>query len=416
MFSKQALSTVPAGSRAGLVLSFVAAVGALSACSSMLHRSNDSGAPVAARPAVQREADAGPPMTSVEAAVAGAPDDNASVVTPAAPDRSAVNPSAPANYTVKRGDTLWGIANMFLRDPWLWPEIWQVNPQIENPHLIYPGDVLALAFGADGRPQITLTRGGGARLNPLLRSSELDGAIATIPYSAIAAFLERPTVLSKEQIAAAPRVLAFRDRHMIGGAGVETYIRGLQGGNVNSRYSVVHVGDAIRDPDDGALLGYQGVYTATALLLKPGEPAKAALIDSARETLEGDRLVTSDYDVPLNFIPRAPERDVKGRIISVIDAVTLIGQYKVVVINRGKRDGLEPGHVLAVEEAGEIVRDRTRKTLGGVSASQAFAPRVQLPEERSGTMLVFRVYDRMSYGLIVSATDPIRIADIVRKP
>jgi hypothetical protein len=276
--------------------------------------------------------------------------------------------------------------------------------------------VLALTYGADGRPMISLARGGGARVEPRLRSSELDGAIATIPYSAIAAFLERPSLLTKEQIREAPRVLALRDKHMVGGAGVEAYIRGLKGGAVNQRYNIVHVGEEIRDPDDGDLLGYQGIYTATAVLVSPGELAKAALTDSARETLEGDRLLGTESDAPLNFVPRSPDADVRGQIISVIDGVELIGQYKIVAINRGAKHGLEPGHVLAIEEGGEVVRDRTRKNQGGVKASRAFSPKVQLPNERAGTMLVFRVFDRMSYALVVGATNPIRIADVVRKP
>jgi hypothetical protein len=377
----------------------------------------DAPAPVASSPRPATDAMAAEPeMTATEAAVAAQPEGAPADAGPPVIDRSAVNPSAPTRYTVKRGDTLWDISAMFLRDPWLWPEIWQVNPQVENPHLIYPGDVLALTYGADGRPVISLARGGGARLDPRLRSSELDGAIATIPYSAIAAFLERPTLLTREQIREAPRVLAFRDRHMVGGAGIEAYIRGLDGGSINQRFNVVHVGNQIRDPDDGDLLGYQGVYTATAVLLAPGDPAKAALTDSARETLEGDRLLGTESDTPLNFVPRAPDSEVRGQIISVIDGVELIGQYKIVAINRGAKHGLEPGHVLAIEEAGEIVRDRTRKNEGGVKASRAFTSRVQLPNERIGTMLVFRVFDRMSYALIVGASNPIRIADVVRKP
>jgi hypothetical protein len=416
MFLKQALSANPAGLRArSLLAAFLAAVTLLllTGCAGLGDR--DAPAPMAAPPPAAA-APAEPELTATEAAVAANPEGAPAEGQPPVIDRSAVNPDAPTRYTVKRGDTLWDISSMFLRDPWLWPEIWQVNPQVENPHLIYPGDVLALTYGADGRPQIALARGGGARLDPRLRSSELDGAIATIPYSAIAAFLERPTVLTKEQIREAPRVLAFRDKHMIGGAGIEAYIRGLDGGSVNQRYNVVHVGEEIRDPDDGDVLGYMGIYTATAVLLATGEPAKAALTDSARETLEGDRLLGTDAEVPLSFVPRAPDTDVRGQIVSVIDAVQLIGQYKIVAINRGAKHGLEPGHVLAIEEAGEIVRDRTRQNDGTVKASRQFTSKVQLPNERSGTMLVFRVFDRMSYALIVGASNPIRIADVVRKP
>jgi LysM repeat protein len=419
MFLKQALSANPSGLRSRSLLAAFAAAATLlllGGCAAFGSR-DEAAVPVASAPRPAGDpAAAEPELTATEAAVAAQPEDAPAEAAPPVVNRSAVNPSAPTSYTVKRGDTLWDISSMFLRDPWLWPEIWQVNPQVENPHLIYPGDVLSLTYGADGRPMISLARGGGARLDPRLRSTELDGAIATIPYSAIAAFLERPSLLTKEQIREAPRVLAFRDQHMVGGAGIEAYIRGLDGGSVNQRYNVVHVGEEIHDPDDGDLLGYQGIYTSTAVLLAPGEPAKAALTDSARETLEGDRLLGTESDAPLNFVPRSPDTDVRGQIVSVIDGVELIGQYKIVAINRGARHGLAPGHVLAVEEAGKMVRDRTRKNEGGVKASRAFTSKVQLPNERIGTMLVFRVFDRMSYALIVGESNPIRIADVVRKP
>jgi LysM repeat protein len=410
MLSNQALR-LNAAARACVGLTVAVA---LSACAS---RGAGSETPVTA-PRTVMSTESGPEepaLTATEAAVTAQPADSVNAPPPEI-DRSVVNPTAPTSYTVKRGDTLWDISSMFLRDPWLWPEIWQVNPQVQNPHLIYPGDELALVYGTDGRPGIRLVRGGAARLDPLLRSAELDGAIATIPYSAIAAFLERPSLISKDQALAAPRVLAFRDERMAGGAGVEAYIRGLDGGQQNARYSVIHVGDAIRDPDDGDVLGYQGIYTATAVLRTPGDPAKTVLTDSARETLEGDRLLNIENEVPLNFVPRAPSRDLRGQIISVVDGVDLIGQFKVVAINRGRRHGLEPGHVLAIDEAGAVVRDRSGKRVRGLKSSRAFAPKVKLPDERSGTMLVFRTFDRMSYGLIVGASSPIRIADVVRTP
>lgn len=418
MVSNQLFSANPAGLRAGprLALGLAPAMLLLAGCAAWGGRDQPAAPVSASVPVASDTSPAEPELTATEAAVAKYPEGAPTEAPAPVIDRSVVNPAAPMSYTVKRGDTLWDISTMFLRDPWLWPEIWQVNPQVENPHLIYPGDVLSLTFGADGRPMISLARGGGARLDPRLRSTELDGAIATIPYSAIAAFLERPSLLTRDQIRAAPRVLAFRDQHMIGGSGIEAYVRGLRNGQVNQRFNVVHVGEEIRDPDDGDLLGYQGVYTATAVVRATGEPAKAALTDSARETLEGDRLLDTDADVPLNFVPRAPSQDVAGQIVSVVDGVTLIGQYKIVAINRGARHGLEPGHVLAIEEAGAMVYDRTRKNQGGLKAARAFTPKVQLPNERIGTMLVFRVFDRMSYALIVDATNPIRVADVVRKP
>src|SRR5437764_7178355 len=222
-------------------------------------------------------------MTATEADTSGAGAPASAESSAASADSGAIiNPNAPKSYTVKRGDTLWGIASTFLRDPWLWPEVWYINPQVANPHLIYPGDTLALAFGKDGRPIIRLEQGGAARLDPRLRSSPLDGAVPTIPYSAISAFLSRPSVLTKEQVQDSPHVVAFRDEHVIAGTGHTVYIADLKA-QPNARFSVVHVGDALRDPDDNKVVGYQGIYTATALVSQPGDPTKALLIDTSRE-------------------------------------------------------------------------------------------------------------------------------------
>jgi LysM repeat protein len=357
-------------------------------------------------------------MTATEAATSGA---GASAESSAAPVDSGpiLNPNAPKDYVVKRGDTLWGIASTFLRDPWLWPEVWYINPQVANPHLIYPGDKLQLAYGRDGKPIIRLEQGGAARLDPRLRSSPLDGAIPTIPYSAISAFLSRPSVLTKEQIREAPHVVAFRDEHNAAGTGHEVYIADLNA-TPNSRFSVVHVGDELRDPDDNKVVGYQGIYTATALVSQPGSPTKALLIDTSRETLRGDKVLAADLEVPLNFMLRAPRNDVHGQIISVIDGTQDIGQYQIVVINRGKRHGIDAGHVLAVDSAGKVVHDVYGKQpgfaryLGGVGTS--FSPKVKLPDERVGTLLVFKSFDRISYALVVGAANIIRVHDVVHNP
>ena len=385
-------------------------------------------APAAAVSTPAAETAAAPDMTATEAAIAAA-----GSATPAAPapaqaaapvPASAVNASAPKSYVVKRGDTLWGIASMYLKDPWLWPEVWIINPQIPNPHLIYPGDTLALAYGADGSPQVTVAQAGAerleaVRLDPRLRSAALDAAIPTIPYSSIQGFLSHPTVLDREQIRTAPYVLAFRDMHQVGGSGIEVYVSNLTA-EQNARFAVMHVGDELRDPDDNALLGYEGVYTATALVERPGAPAKALLIDPAMETEAGDRLVTaSDEATPVNFALHAPASDVHGRIMAVMNGTDLAGQFEVVAINRGKRHGLEPGNVLVVDSAGDVVSDMYRggATRGAtINSTSSFGPKVRLPDERSGTLLVFKVFDRMSYGLIVGASDTIHVRDVVHNP
>ena len=329
------------------------------------------------------------------------------------------NPEAPMHYTVKKGDTLWGIASMYLKDPWLWPEVWVINPQVPNPHLIYPGDKLALAYGAGGRMEVRLEQAGLTRLDPRLRSDPLQNAIPTIPYSAIAAFLSRPTLMSEDEIRHAPYVLAFRDMHQVAGNEIEVYIKNLSAAE-NSRYAVVHISNQLRDPDDGKLLGYEGIYTGTALVKRAGQPAKAVMIDTARETLAGDRLVSSDNQVPVTFTPSVPTSQIHGNIISVVGGTDLVGQFYVVAINRGKHHGIEPGTVLAVDRAGEVVRDlwaggrSMSNSMNGFNTS--FAPSVRLPDERAGTLLVFKVYDRMSYGLIVGASNIIHNGAPVHNP
>jgi LysM repeat protein len=329
------------------------------------------------------------------------------------------NPTAPMHYTVKKGDTLWGIASMYLKDPWLWPEVWIINPQVPNPHLIYPGDKLALAYGAGGRMEVRLEEAGLTRLDPRLRSDPLANAIPTIPYSAIAAFLSRPTLMSEEEIRHAPYVLAFRDMHQVAGNEIEVYIKNLNAPE-NSRFPVVHISNRLVDPDDGHVLGYEGIYTGTALVKRAGQPAKAVMIDPARETLAGDRLLSSDNDVPTNFTPSVPTSQVHGNIISVVGGTDLVGQFYVVAINRGKRHGMVPGTVLAIDQAGEVVRDlyaggrSITNSMNGFNTT--FVPRVKLPDERAGTLLVFKVYDRMSYGLIVGASNIIHNGAPVHNP
>ncbi len=351
--------------------------------------------------------------------------------------RDALNPGAPLRYTVKRGDTLWGISSLFLRDPWLWPEIWYDNPQVHNPHRIYPGDVLVLGYGADGRPHIYVERGGAARvsgggtgadasvdadteegvvrLEPSLRSSALGAAIPAIPYSAIGAFLSRPAILSTSDVDNAPHVLAFRNEHQVAGAGEDAYVRGLNA-PVGARFLVMHIGEKLRDPESGRTLGYQGIYTATAVVARAGDPAKVTLIDPERETLRGDCLIADTSGNPLTFEPQAPSVQVRGRIISVIDDVHAVGQYDIVVINRGTGQGVKPGTVLAVDQQGEVVADRGAAAYDMWGRPDTLARRVQLPNERAGTLLVFKSYDDMSYALVVGASETMQTADIVRNP
>lgn len=317
----------------------------------------------------------------------------------------ALNPRHPDRYVVQRGDTLWDISAMFLRDPWYWPEIWYVNPQVANPHLIYPGDILTLVY-VDGQPQIRLERGAGnERMSPRVRVSDLDEAITTIPFEVIGAFLRKGVVLQKDELEQLPYVMALREQRLIGSAGNDVYVRG----NVkNESYSVIHVGEKLIDPDDKSVVGYEGVFVGEGNIRRGGDPATLRLTESRREALEGDRLLQLEFNVPLNFYPRAPENQIDGSIIHVVDGIKEVGQYQTVVLNRGARDGLEAGHVLTVWTSGAEVRDNFASGLTG--------EKVRLPDEMAGDVMIFKTYDRISYALVMRASTEMSRLDSVRTP
>lgn len=331
---------------------------------------------------------------------------------------------APNEYTVKTGDTLWDISEVFLRDPWYWPEIWYVNPQVENPHLIYPGDVLKLVY-IDGQPRVTVAdrggatqSGGGKRLSPEVRREPLSQAITAIPYGVIASFMGRPTLLESDQVKSAPYIVAMRDGHVIGGVGNELYAKGIGDAAMDARYSIIHVEEKLYDPETRNLLGYSGMYVGSGPVATTGDPAKLLLTDSSREALQGDKLFPESVDVNVDFVPHAPASDVDARVIAVRNH-TVMGQYQVIALNRGASAGLEPGHVLAISQLGGVVRDSYSK--GGMRATTTSASRgrgkaVQLPNERIGLAMVFKAFDKMSYALVMEATHEIRQGDLAENP
>lgn len=333
--------------------------------------------------------------------------------------------NAPNEYTVKTGDTLWDISKVFLRDPWYWPEIWYVNPQVANPHLIYPGDVLKLVY-IDGQPRVTLgdrggeatESGGGKRLSPQVRKEPLSQAITAIPYDVIASFMGRPTLLDGEQVKTAPYVVALRDDHVIGAVGNEIYAKGIGNAAADARYSIIHVEEKLFDPDTRELLGYSGMYVGSGPVATTGDPAKLVLTDSSREALQGDKLFPESVDVNVDFVPHAPTSDVDARVIAVRNH-TRMGQYQVIALNRGQRAGLEPGAVVAISQLGTTVRDSYSS--GGMrantnSVSRGYGKPVQLPDERIGLAMVFKAFDRMSYALVMETSHEIRQGDLARNP
>jgi hypothetical protein len=286
---------------------------------------------------------------------------------------------------------------------------------VANPHLIYPGDVLTLAYGADGSPQVTVSQGSALRVHPLVRSRPLDGPIESIPFEAIRAFLGKPGLVTREDIKKSPQVVAMRDRHVVAGEGQEIYAKGLESKGPGA-YVVVQVGEELVDPENGKVRGFMGVYAGTAEFDSVAKVSKGLITDSARETNAGDLLFTVDMDAAqTDIVPHAPADDVSGQIMAVVDGVALIGQYQVVAINRGTKHGMERGHVLAIDQKGEKVYNTSCRNNDGTK-NWCMGDLVQLPDERAGTLLVFKTYADVSYGLVVNATVPVRVADIVRKP
>ncbi len=326
-----------------------------------------------------------------------------------------LRPGHPDRYVVKKGDTLWDIAGRFLHEPWRWPEIWYANPEIRNPHLIYPGDELTLVW-IDGRPRLTVGRRGPLKLSPRVRSRPIEQAVPAIPVDHIAPYLTRPYVMEAGELESLPYVVAFADEHIVAGAGQRVYVRGLDEDGAD-QYDIVRPGKAYRDAETGEVLGYEALYAGSGKLLTPGDPATVAVHRTRREILTGDRLLPfSREDRAGDFHPRAPEGEVNGSIIDAFDRVNEIGQYDVVVIDRGLADGVVPGTVLQVNNRGETVPDPVARATATTSLHPAFMEKVKLPDEEAGLLMVFRSFERVSFGLIMYARKAIHIHDRVVNP
>lgn len=322
-------------------------------------------------------------------------------------DEIVLNPSHPTRYIVVKGDTLWDIAGRFLQSPWQWPKIWKRNPYIRNPHLIYPGDVIVLTYDASGRPWLSLANQQTTRLSPQIRSEPSEEAIPTIPINAIRQFLTNAQVATKNEIDNAPYIVSFAEEHLIGGAGNTIYVRSIDAGTTD-RYTVFRPGDVLKDPETNEILGHEALFVADTELVRTGDPATLRLLRTGMQAIVGDRLLpVRDERIPLNYYPRAPEQAIKGHIIGVLGGVTQIGQYSVVVIDRGRREGLEPGHVLEIYQAGPVIRD---------VVSRYSTKKVKLPNEKAGVLMVFRPFERVSYALVMRATRPMHTLDIVQTP
>ncbi|ASP37991.1 peptidoglycan-binding protein [Bacterioplanes sanyensis] len=327
---------------------------------------------------------------------------------------------APQRYTVKEGDTLWHISERFTNDPWQWPEIWYLNRQIEDPHLIFPGDELAL-IEVNGERRVTVVKRGQSartvklspssepgtmRLHPTVRVEPIEAAIPAIPMDAVRGFLRNHRVVQPKELDNAPRVLAGSEGRILMGAGSTVYARGKALEKVASAYSIYRRGQVYRDPETEEVLGLEALDIGQGRVTDVnGDILTMELERTNQHVSAGDLLLqTEDRRILSRFIPKSPKGDVEGQILAVSGGVSQVGQFDVVVLNRGEREGLEPGSVLLVKKAGEVVYDRAEDEY------------VRLPAERAGMMMVFRTYDKMSYGLIMRATKPLRVGDRFSAP
>ena len=335
-----------------------------------------------------------------------------SLPTPPENNQANIKSSAPQEYIVKTGDTLWDISSQFLNQPWYWPEIWYMNPQVQNPHLIYPGDVINV-FYVGGRPYITVNGenrvSGIERLSPIMRGEPIEATEKIIPIQIIEQFLTRPLVVGANELEASPHIVASRDNRIVYGSNDIVYLRDAANLEFENLYNIYRPGTVFEDPATGDILGYEAIHVGDGKITREGDPATLYVTDAAREILRGDRVLKVEQaDVDADFRPRAPENDIHGHIVYLYNAITQSGTYQIVVASVGEQHGIEKGHVLAINKAGRTVNDPY--------AEKNQEEKVKLPSERSADAIVYRVFDNLSYLFILDANRPVRHGDLVSNP
>jgi hypothetical protein len=349
-------------------------------------------------------------------------------------------PDAPARHTVQPGDTLWSLAGLFLRSPWRWPELWGMNlEQLRDPHRLYAGQTLVLVRDTDSsRARLVVAAAQGAgpagqdtppglaglptvRTSPRARAEALPPLpIAPVSPRELAPYLSETVVLDSDALALAPRIVGSRDGRLLMSQGETAYVLGDLGGQQDFR--VFREPVALRDPLSGEVLGYEARFVGRARAVVPGPAAAAAastgadipaalrLIHTRLEATVGDRLAPAAPVAWSGFVPRAPQAAVEARVVSVLGDGLSASQKQLVAVNRGARDGLERGHVLALWRAGE------RRAAPGAAASVRSRPPLQFPDERHGTAMLVQVFERVSYALILDVAEPVRVGDRLSQP
>ncbi|MGH8799911.1 MAG: LysM peptidoglycan-binding domain-containing protein [Casimicrobiaceae bacterium] len=349
---------------------------------------------------------------------------------PAGADDLQLQDNHPDRYTVQKGDTLWGIAGKFLKQPWRWPDIWRMNrDQIRNPHWIYPGDVVVLDR-VDGNWRLSLNRPAGprptARLSPSIRVDNLEGeAIPTIPAGDLAPFLTRPIITAtKDAIPGAGRIIAAHDNRVVRGAGDFVYAVDIDP-KAGTQWYIYRPGKVLRSYDSQQVLGYEMRYLGTARVDRFGEVARMEITSAREEILLDDMLLPAPRVELANYTPHAPERAVDGRIIALGGDSFEAGRGSLVTLDRGAGDGLDVGAVLAIYHPTPVIPDPRPSTEPNVFSRFISDPTrdmakpdryLNIPPERSGLLLVFKVFDKVAYGIVLNASEPVVTGDLARKP
>ncbi len=323
-----------------------------------------------------------------------------------------IKPGHPQQYTVKKGDTLWDIAGIFLTEAWYWPEVWKANPHVKNPHLIYPGDILKLIY-VDGRAYLTRIGKATIRLSPEIKMEELDRAIPTIPLDIIAPYMTKNLILNASEYLQLPYIVGILDQHISAGTNDLIYVMGLPEDDKHTTYGIYRRGDAYHDPSKKkTVLGYEAVYLGEAHVERRGHPATLFIKKSKAEILKGHRIIPINNNkiVNANFHPQASLLQRSGRIIGVLTlgiqpGVTMVGDSDVVIIDVGLEDGIEIGDVFNIYKKGPIVDDP-------IHANKY----VKLPDEINGNLMVFRSFNRLSYALIMGAQSTLKVGDVIQSP
>ena len=336
-----------------------------------------------------------------------------------------LKPDRPDTYTVQKGDTLWGIASRFLREPWRWPEIWRMNrEQIRNPHRIYPGNVIVLE-NIDGRPQLRLAdQRDTVRLGPQVRESSLaDRPVPSIPAEDLEPWLTRSLVVTDDFFAGAPKIVSARDQKLLLVQGDAVYAFGIDPAKGQS-WNIYRRGDPVYALRSKEVLGHNAIYLGTARIDRQGDVSRLIVGNADREILVGDFLVPTPPGQLASYVPRAPEREISGSVAALPEGVGGVGKPGFVTLDVGRESGLEVGDVLAVYRSGGRLRDprdyKDPDILTRETEQTLLEPKperwVSLPDDRIGLVFIFRVFERTAFGFVVESDLPIEIGDLVRNP